>query len=185
MMMQSQFKPYHTKMIVKVVVVILSFLSLSSCRGEGQDAKSNQDTARKDSSIVQKDSLIKKQTIPQPVAETVHLPESFYKDIQSKATDIVRVRFLKVDTFKYNVKVYRTQVLKVYKGKLKTTQFLDYAGRSERNFSSNPTDTVIVFLYHHKKPLEHFEDKNLHYSVVEDNATVNNSKYIDSLLKKR
>ncbi|NQX41212.1 hypothetical protein HQN84_20345 [Pedobacter steynii] len=159
--------------------------SLSSCKGGRPDSKNNQDTIQKDSSIVQRDSTTKAQTRPQPVAETVHLPESFYKDIQLMATDIVRVKFLKVDTFKYNVKVYRTQVLKVYKGKLKTAQFLDYAGRSERNFGSNPTDTVIVFLYHHKKPLEHFEDKNLRYSVVEDNATVDNSKYIDSLLKKR
>jgi hypothetical protein len=184
-MTQSLFKLYHTKIIFKIAVVILILFSLSSCKGGRPDSKNNQDTVQKDSSVVQKDSATKEQAIPQPVAETVHLPESFYKDIQSKATDIVRVRFLKVDTFKYNVKVYRTQVLKVYKGKLKTTQFLDYAGRSERNFSSNPTDTVIVFLYHHKKPLEHFEDKNLRYSVVEDNATVDNSKYVDSLLKKR
>ena len=69
------------------------------------------------------------------------------------------------------------------KTQLKPGQFLDYAGRLERTFSSNPTDTVIAFLYHHQKPLEHFEDKNLHYSVIEDNATVENSKYMDSLLQ--
>lgn len=184
-MIKSLFRLYHTRIIFKIAIVILMLFSLSSCKGGRPDAKNNQNTIQKDSTIVEKDSVTKDQAMSQPVAEIVHLPESFYKDIQSKATDIVRVRFIKVDTFKYNVKVYRTQVLKVYKGKLKPTQFLDYAGRSERNFSSNPTDTVIVFLYHHKKPLEHFEDKNLRYSVVEDNATVDNSKYIDSLLKKR
>jgi hypothetical protein len=182
-MMQSPFKLYNTKIIFKMAVVVLTFLHLFSCKGEAQGSKNDRDTVQQDHTIIQKHSATEAQTVPQTIPETIHLPESFYKDIQSQATDIVRLRFLKVDTIKYFVTVYRTQLLKVYKGKLKTGQFLDYAGRSERTFSSNPIDTVIVFLYHHKKPLEHFEAKNLHYSVIEDNATVENSKYMDSLLQ--
>lgn len=121
-------------------------------------------------------SLIQQETFP---------PEEFIEDLKKQATDIALVRLVRVDSVYGATKVFEAAVIKSYKGKLSGHETTSYAGRSEKNYPKMLSDTLVVFLIKHKKPLANLNVPNVYYSCVEDNAAIEPTPYLDSLLKKK
>ena len=110
-------------------------------------------------------------------------PQSFILELKSAATTIVSLELMQVDAVRGTTKIFSGRVLKSYKGGLVKGSLLQYAGISEKNYSANPSDTLIVFLTRHPKPLLNVNRNHVYYSTVEDNAIIKPYTKLDSLLR--
>jgi len=165
---------------------IITFLSifLISCKWKSTETKDKSpDTSTVDT--ITTDTVQKAGAKEEKQEEVVEVfpPVSFVKQLKAAASDIVLLRLIKVDSVFIDSKIFRTEVIKVYKGNLHPGQLLNYAGMSEKKYPENPRDTSIVFLHKYKKALPNYPDKNLYYSTVEDNAQMDYLKSVDSLLR--
>jgi len=109
-------------------------------------------------------------------------PKVFILDLKATATIIISLQLKKVDTVTGATKIFSGIVLKNYKGDLQQGSTIAYAGMSEKKYSQNSLDTLVVFLRKHKKPLLHIKHKNIYYSTVEENAMIEPYSNLDSLL---
>lgn len=167
------------KQLFLLVMLIFSLTGLLSCNGSSENSKGKtEDSIAKDTPVVQQQKSKSAET-------EVHPPVSFVKDLEKKASDVVKVQFIRVDSVYNSMKIFRTKVIKTYKGKLKEAELLSYVGMSERQYGPSPKDTITAFLYKSQKPLKNFVDKNLYYSTVEENGQMPSSRFLDSLLKKK
>ena len=167
------------KQLFLLVMLIFSLTGLLSCNGSSENSEGKtEDSIAKDTPVLQ-------QQKSKSAEAEVHPPVSFVKDLEKKASDVVKVQFIRVDSVYNSLKIFRTKVIKTYKGKLKEAELLSYVGMSERQYGASPKDTITAFLFKSQKPLKNFVDKNLYYSTVEENGQMPSSRFLDSLLKKK
>jgi hypothetical protein len=167
------------KQLFLLVMLNFSVAGLLSCNGASENSKGKTEDS------VAKDTPVAHQQESKSSGAKVHPPVSFVKDLKKKASDVVEVQFIRVDSVYNSMKIFRTKVIKTYKGKLKEGELLSYVGMSERQYGASPKDTITAFLYKSEKPLKNFVDKNLYYSTVEENGQMPSSRFLDSLLKKK
>jgi len=111
-------------------------------------------------------------------------PQSFILELTSAATTIISLQLTQVDAVRGTTKIFSGRVLESYKGGLAKGSLLQYAGMSEKNYTANLSDTLIVFLTRHLKPLLHVNRDHVYYSTVEDNAMIKPYAKLDSLLRR-
>lgn len=119
---------------------------------------------------------------PVQTEQEVFPPDNFVKDLKSNASDITLVTLTKVDSVFNAIKVFHAKVIKTYKGDLRSGEILKYIGMSELVYAKVPSDTLVVFLTKHQKALPHLTSK-VYFSTVEENAAIQPSARLDSLLK--
>lgn len=149
-------------------IACISFVLCSGCKPK-KNQKSNKELLTTDSATSNS-----KECDP---------PQSFILELRSAATVIVSMQLTKVESIRGKTKIFSGSVLKSYKGGLIKGSPLQYAGVSEKSYAVNPSDTLVVFLTRHLKPLLNVNRDYVYYSTVEDNAVIEPYAKLDSLLR--
>ena len=146
------------KLMKKLVILLnIFYLFLLACQ-PGRTKNSAKSLPLADSNYFKSD-----ESIP---------PKAFILDLKATASIIISLQLTHVDTVTGATKIFSGIVLKNYKGDLQQGSAIAYAGMSEKKYSQNFLDTLVVFLTKHKKPLLKIRRKNIYYSTVEENAMI-------------
>ncbi|KQM68535.1 hypothetical protein ASE74_23960 [Pedobacter sp. Leaf216] len=134
---------------------------------------------------ISKDSLTSVSTSKQSEIEiNKNPPTEMVLGLKKEAPYILLINVSRVDSIYNAEKVFSANIIKSFKGNLKSMDSLKYMAMSDLKYVKYPNDTLIVFLKKNKSSLLSSKNKDVFYFALE-NASFRSTKYLDSLLTKK